>query len=97
MDYNGWSNYETWDMALNLNNDEYCYRACDHEAKLVARYRSEDPEEFRRLLAAQLEELGRSLAEEGALIDFTGDNPTDIEGVNWYEIAATYDVEDYMW
>lgn len=25
--YNGWSNYETWKMNLNLTNDEYLYNS----------------------------------------------------------------------
>lgn len=24
-DYNGWTNYETWKLALNLDNDEFWY------------------------------------------------------------------------
>ncbi len=26
MSYNGWSNYETWNVSLWLNNDEGSYR-----------------------------------------------------------------------
>lgn len=27
-DYNGWTNYETWNVALYIQNDEGLYNAC---------------------------------------------------------------------
>jgi hypothetical protein len=33
--YNGWRNYQTWNVALWINNDEFFYRALEaHKAKL---------------------------------------------------------------
>lgn len=32
--YQGWSNYETWKLALNLDNDEFIYRETRRMAHL---------------------------------------------------------------
>jgi len=37
--YNGWSNYETWNVALWLNNDEPLYR---ETLRIVARLNAAD-------------------------------------------------------
>lgn len=51
--YNGWSNYETWLVALWLNNDQASYNALE---ALKAEDESEHPK------AESLEELVRSMS-----------------------------------
>lgn len=35
MDYSGWKNRQTWNVALWINNDEGMYRACVSEVKRI--------------------------------------------------------------
>jgi hypothetical protein len=73
--YNGWSNWETWNVALWLGNDEYHYHATRHF------WRAEQFEEYVRDFVADMggfgdlepddidsvdwEELAQSYSEEG--------------------------------
>jgi hypothetical protein len=39
MSYNGWANYETWNVALWIGNDESLYRMAKQCAKFPTPYR----------------------------------------------------------
>jgi hypothetical protein len=91
--YNGWTNYETWNVALWLDNDQGTYnyvRELADEAKRESaehqdRYDTRTPE---GLLAERLKDLvedGSPLAEEASMYaDLLG---AAIGAVDWYEIA----------
>jgi hypothetical protein len=103
--YRGWSNRDTWAMALNLDSDYDTYQACQAGARRV-RAITDTPDDFHAELASALERLARAFNAALMLPDFDasthespdpGDNngPDDINGVDWLEIAATYDYDEY--
>lgn len=114
--YNGWSNRDTWAMALNLSNDYATYQACESAASRIVwgydpdddeRSQEEVEEDFHAELAKKLETLGRAFASEGMLPDFDpdshessdpkdNDGPDDVDGVDWREIADTYELSEYL-
>lgn len=74
MSYNGWTNYETWSVALWVDNDEPTYRF-----KLRA-LRHLDPDE---VTADVAESIARDLFPSGRTPD-----GADLDAVNWDEIAG---------
>lgn len=72
-DYNGWSNRETWNAALWVNNDEELYNGAQG---FIWKY--DDPKE----LAPELEDYCRGIWPNGETPD--GD---DLDNVNWQEFA----------
>lgn len=77
--YNGWSNYETWLVALWLNNDEASYNALEA-------LKAENGSDYRK--AEQLEELVRELYElepVGIVADLVN---SAFGRVNWVEIVS---------
>jgi hypothetical protein len=77
--YNGWSNYETWLVALWLNNDQASYNALE---MLKAR------DESKHCKAESLEELVRELYEfepVGVVADLVN---SAFARVNWMEIVT---------
>lgn len=46
MSYNGWTNYETWNVALWISNDEPLYRASIDFAKSAQSINGETVEDF---------------------------------------------------
>jgi len=77
--YNGWSNYETWLVALWLNNDQASYNALEE-------LKAEDGSDYRK--AESLEELVRELYEfepVGIVADLVN---SAFGRVNWVEIVT---------
>jgi len=77
--YNGWSNYETWLVALWLNNDQASYDALEA-------IKAEDGSVYSK--AEQLEELTRELYEfepTGLVADFVN---AAFGRVDWVEIVS---------
>ena len=77
--YNGWSNYETWLVALWLNNDEASYNALEA-------LRAEAESDYSK--AEQLEELTRELYEyepTGLVADLVN---AALAEVDWVEIVT---------
>lgn len=96
MSYNGWSNYETWCVALWIDNDEGSYE----QARDLVREAVEDPEEnqfmefrdrIRNTAAKKIEDMIDALREEcgisGLFADLLG---SALSGVDWREIAGHY-------
>lgn len=83
--YNGWTNHDTWSVALWIDNEEPNYRRC---ARMAVGVNPKDPDEVLDL-AHEI----RTEAEAGVLL--IGD-PVDLDRVNWEEIAQGY-ADDYGW
>lgn len=78
-EYNGWTNYETWLVALWLNNDQASYNALEA-------IKAEDGSEHRK--AESLEELVRELYEfepVGIVADLVN---SAFARVDWVEIVS---------
>jgi hypothetical protein len=102
--YNGWTNYETWAVALWLGNDE---TTCDYWADVADECKAEAPnseqvesgiwtvgEAARYKLAERLKEdieSGSPLEEASMYSDLLN---SAIQSVNWNEIASTQLEED---
>src|SRR4051812_43850493 len=98
--YNGWSNYETWCVALWLDNDEATHR---HMRELAEQAWNEAPHNRRvrewkwtREEAAvfQLADETRESVEQGNPVEgatlYTDLMNAALAEVNWQEIAAQY-------
>jgi hypothetical protein len=102
MSYNGWSNYETWNAALWMDNDEGSSNLCHDLAAEVFAETEEPPEPFTRAgnatydLSDRLKELfDQDMAAnpvQGWMADAIN---AYLSEVNWHEIAKHYidDVE----
>lgn len=99
--YNGWTNYETWNVALWIGNEEGSYRYWQDRTEAayrdaVDRFPSEDREHWSMEAVNTLsEELENEHEENMPKLSGTyGDMLTAALGeVNWYEIATNY-IED---
>ena len=83
-DYNGWTNYETWNLKLWLDNDEGTYHYWQEAAREAMRtgYKGESLD----ILSDQLENQTREEAPQ--LTGFYSDIQTaSLEAVDYYEIA----------
>lgn len=84
--YNGWSNQQTWSVALWLDNDQGTY---SHWQSVIADLRAEDAdttaikEQLSNMLEADLDELPDSL--QGPHRDLLN---YSLGMVDWDEIAA---------
>ena len=85
MTYNGWSNYETWNVALWLDNDEASY----NDVREVVRQASEDNSPV-SLVADALKDYVESFAPDLGATMFSDLLNAALSKVDWYEMAENY-------
>jgi len=83
--YNGWSNYETWNVKLWLDNDLGTYRDTVEMAR-CARDEYQLAQDLRAYVEEMAPDLGASM-----FADLLG---AALGEVDWSEIASAY-LEDY--
>jgi hypothetical protein len=83
-EYNGWTNYETWNVALWVDNDESVY----HEKLRLLRLGPVTAEDIREFYNVQM--LGTTPD-----LDQARDNGETIDPVNFQEIADAWNEEEY--
>jgi hypothetical protein len=82
MAYQGWANWETWNVALWINNDEGLYTAARSEVRRTGR----------KLLARDAEAIVRKLMPAGTPDMEKRQTAANVyRGVRWGEIAASLD------
>ena len=87
-EYNGWTNWETWNFKLWLDNSEDSYKAVMFLALEV-----EESKEGAFTLSKELESLANDLCEESVVFEsgfFNDVCNSAIKAVNFYEIAESY-------
>lgn len=95
MGYNGWTNYETWNVALWLDNEQGSYSECQSQAEEFIRdnFDASDPTDtsaakgdmstwLKDMVNEQAPDLGAS-----CFADLLG---AALGEVDWYEIASHY-------
>src|SRR4030095_2376829 len=87
--YNGWTNYETWNVKLWMDNDEGSYRYWQEIAEEIWEDVDRDTDDFCRKMADRLkDEHEENMPEvQGTYADLLG---AALSVVDWYEIAESY-------
>ena len=80
--YNGWTNYETWNCKLWMDNDEGSY----HYFKEMAEQSNGETYELSQQLDAYFDDLAGEWAGDSACF-FADIFSAALSNVNWYEIA----------
>ena len=86
--YNGWTNWETWNFKLWLDNSEDSYKAIMYLAEEVS-----ERANAKNDLAKELESLANDLLEESVVFEtgfFNDICNSAIKLVDFYEIAESY-------
>ena len=79
--YNGWSNYETWNFKLWLDNDEPSYKRTQELVK--------DSQGDVRLLAYRLKNMANDEAPEIQASFYSDVMMASVREVNYYEVAQS--------
>lgn len=89
-DYNGWTNYETWNVALWLDNDEGGYGYWNEQADEALERARGDKDEATSELASQLSDSLSENAPDLGSSCYADLLSAALSEVNWYEIAGHY-------
>ena len=79
--YNGWSNYETWNFKLWLDNDEFSYKRTQELVKASNKDAGE--------LASNLRDLAMDEAPEIQASFYSDVMMASVREVNYYEVAQS--------
>ena len=93
-EYNGWSNWETWNAKLGLDNDEYVH------ARVVEMVEAGKQNDGDGITGDELEEFTwNTFDPEGSYSNqanlFTDFISSSMNTVNWGEIAFAYNQDGY--
>jgi len=88
-EYNGWTNYETWVVALWLDNEEGSQRYWQERAEEIMRDCDSDKDDANRKLSDELKDQHEEAQPEvtGVFADLIN---AAMSEVNWWEIAEHY-------
>lgn len=89
MTYQGWTNYETWAVALWLDNDEGSYRYVRGDLLDSAREMESDTDSVCLILADSIEEMVKDGAPEMDASIYSDLLSAAYSEVNWHEIAKS--------
>jgi hypothetical protein len=100
--YNGWSNYETWNCNLWLDNDNYFNSVCNQKASnLVSDVVTKDESIY--ILSNFIKEIFHENMPENKPSVYTDLLHSAISNINFYEIAehfiksARSDLATHLW
>ena len=94
--YNGWTNYETWNVALWIDNEEGSYNHWREQAREALEAKDNDKDDAISLLSDQLAneiKEGNPLAGENNM--YSDILSANLSAVDWYEIASNWIDEVY--
>lgn len=92
-EYQGWKNWQTWNIALYLNNEEPAYRAMQDCVRDARRAAKREGKRYRGVKADRACEFVRTLFPHGTPDMRDRDNPTGrrgaaaMDGAHWPSIA----------
>ena len=88
MAYNGWSNYETWNVKLWMDNEESSYRYWNETANQLGRHCSDKDKAVGKLSTYLKDHYEEYKPDLGASVwsDLLG---AALSEVDWYEIAES--------
>lgn len=93
-EYNGWTNYTTWNVALNIDNDQYMQ---EETLRVIKEGEVNNGDELKSWFKQNLEDAGNYNEEYHSykLSDAWNERELDSD-VNWFELFESYkqQVED---
>jgi hypothetical protein len=98
--YNGWTNYETWNLALWIGNEQGSYEYWREQTReVIGNTSDDDVEERKHTSACDLADMLKEYIEE-AMPEMDASFFSDllraaVSEVNWYEIAKGWVDEEW--